>query len=475
MARATFEVMSGTTTDFMRDYDLDVLGYEEIEYAVEGSAMSYELVGDRGADGRWDVTLGPSAGYRTRIVVRRPIDPDAFSGTVVVEWHNVSGGLDAGPEWAFLHRHLAKSGHGWVGVSAQKAGIDGGGITEGIHLKVLDPDRYAGLDHPGDAWSFDIFAQVGELLRLPADENPLSRLTARQLVAAGESQSASCLVTYLNAIDRHTPVFDGAFVHGRPGMGLAIDGSFIVPHSEDESLDNTTQAIGTTGERIRDDVRIPVLILQSETDLVLLGGRLAAQPDSDSLRVWEIAGAAHADTYTISASRLDDGTLSPERLAELLRPSQNTIMGPTALPVNAGPQQHYVAQAALAHLVGWITEGTPPPSGPRLELEETGRSYRLDAEGNAKGGIRTPWIDAPTAIHSGLGQAGGTFAVLLGVTTPFNDATLARLYPGGKDEYLARFDASLDAAIAAGFLLAEDHHEIAAIGRSFFPLLHAEA
>jgi hypothetical protein len=145
------------------------------------------------------------------------------------------------------------------------------------------------------------------------------------------------------------------------------------------------------------------------------------------------------------------------------------------LPVNAGPQQHYVAQAALAHLVGWITEGTPPPVALRLELSDSGEGYRLDDMGNARGGIRTPWVEAPTAVLSGLGQTGETFAILFGVTEPFDDDTLARLYPGGKDEYLARFEASLHAAIAAGFLLAEDRDEIAAIGACSYPLLMAEA
>jgi hypothetical protein len=409
------------------------------------------------------------------MVVRRPIDPSAFSGTVVVEWHNVSAGIDAGPDWAFLHRHLARAGHGWVGVSAQKAGIDGGGISEGIHLKILAPDRYAKLEHPGDAWSFDIFAQVAELLRLPADENPLGGLTARHLVAAGESQSAACLVTYLNAVDRHTPVFDGAFVHGRPGIGVSIDGVFSITRRQGQSLEEATRIIAAKGERIRDDVRIPVLVLQSETDLVLLGGGLAAQPDSDTLRVWEIAGAAHADTYTVSASRVDDGTVTPERLAELLRPTCNLIFGATPLPLNSGPQQHYVAHAALAHLVRWITEGTPPPSAPRLELDDAGLGYHLDTEGNARGGIRTPWVEAPTAVLSGLGQSGESFAVLFGVTEPFDEDTLARIYPDGKGEYLARFEAALDAAIDAGFLLSEDRAEIAAIGAASYPLRLADS
>ncbi len=465
---ASFAEIPGAAPDFMRDYDLATLGYEETEFRVDGIASSYQLQGERGEDGRWDVAPGPEAPFRTRIVVRRPSDPSRFSGVVIVEWHNVSAGLDAAPDWGFFHRSASAAGHAWVGVSAQKAGIDGGGLAEGIHLKILDPDRYGELDHPGDAWSFDIFTQVGLLLRLPPDDNPLGGLAAQRLVAAGESQSAACLVTYINAIDAHTQVFDGYFVHGRPAAGLMIDGVFI--RSARPGLAAATDAISTTGERIRDDARVPVLVLQSETDVILLGGQKARQPDNDRIRLWEMAGAAHADTYTVSAGRHDNGTLSAERFAELLRPTTNLFIGQTETPVNAGPQQHYVAQAALAHLVNWVLEGTPPPVAPRLDVDDDGTDFHKDHLGLATGGIRTPWVEVPTAVMAGLGQAGESFAFLFGRTTPFDESTLATLYPGGRAEYLESFAASLDATIEAGFVLPEDRAEILGVAGASFPL-----
>jgi Alpha/beta hydrolase domain len=471
--KAALKEMPGTAPDVMRDYDLATLDYQETEFSVEGWATSYELRGARAADGRWDVTPGTEAPFRTRFVVRRPIDPDRFSGTVVVEWHNVSAGIDAAPDWGFFHRHLAAQGHAWVGVSAQKVGIDGGGFVESIHLKLLAPERYSGLEHPGDAWSFDMFSQVGALLRGLAEENPLGGLVPEQVLAAGESQSAACLVTYINAVDPHAQVFDGFFVHGRPGAGVSIDGVFISA-TRGEGMEATRRAISSKGERIREDARVPVLVLQSETDVILLGGGLAAQPDSGQVRVWEMAGAAHADTYTVSAGRHDDGTLSAERFAELLRPTTNLMIGQTDTPINAGPQQHYVAQAALAHLAQWAAGGEPPPMAARLEVDDQGTGYRLDGHGLARGGIRTPWVEAPTAVMGGLGQSGESFAMLFGRTEPFDEATLSALYPGGKDEYLQRFEVSLDAAIAAGFLLREDREEILGLAAASYPLVVAE-
>ena len=95
--------------------------------------------------------------------MRRPVDASAFNGTVVVEWLNVSGGLDAGPDWTSAHVGLIRSGTAWVGVSAQEVGIDGSGNSLGaaLALKNADPERYAPLAHPGDSYSYDLFSQVG--------------------------------------------------------------------------------------------------------------------------------------------------------------------------------------------------------------------------------------------------------------------------------------------------------------------------
>jgi hypothetical protein len=129
-------------------------------------------------------------------------------------------------------------------------------------------------------------------------------------------------------------------------------------------------------------------------------------------------------------------------------------------PINAGPQQHYVLQAALAHLDRWAAGGAPAPEAPRLELGEGGSPLALDELGIAKGGLRSPWVDAPTAVLSGFGQSGSEFAFLFGTTRPFDAATLARLYPGGRGERLARFRDASEQALARGHLLEADAAEI---------------
>jgi hypothetical protein len=142
------------------------------------------------------------------------------------------------------------------------------------------------------------------------------------------------------------------------------------------------------------------------------------------------------------------------------RPTRATLLGMLIKPMNAGPQHHYIAMSALSHLDRWVRTGRAPPKAPQLEVtpaaEGKPATLVLDAEGNAKGGIRSPWVDVPTARHSGLGNSGGPLGFLAGSTEPYDAATLARLYPGGGADYRVRFTAALDSAIKAGFILPAD-------------------
>ncbi len=217
---------------------------------------------------------------------------------MLIEWLNVSAGADGAGEWTDLHRELTREGYAYVGVSAQRVGIDGVGwmMMHMPPLKQVDPARYAPLHHPGDAFSFDIFSQAGRVVRDKAQV--LFGTTKRiRLIAAGESQSANCLVTYVNAIDLDARVFDGVLIHSRFRWGRGLDDSFSNPTGP--------------GDRIRSDVRVPVLTFITETDLMdPKDGYLASrQPDSSHIRTWEVPGAAHADTYAlVTGGDIDDGT-----------------------------------------------------------------------------------------------------------------------------------------------------------------------
>ncbi len=462
MTDSTFEgPIPGDPFAMLGSLDLEAAGYVGDEWFLSGTARSYSLAGERTDDGRWDATREGSAPFKTRIVVRRPAEVARFNGTVVVEWMNVSGGLDAAPDWLFLHKHLMREGAAYVGVSVQKAGIDGGGLVPGMPLKQANADRYGVLEHPGDAFAFDIYTQVGRALATPGS-GPLGDLQPDKMLAIGESQSAGFLVTYINAVDPIEQFYDGFLIHGRPGTAAALDGKYL-RSAPDGDVSNVSAVIAS-GHRVREDLRVPVLTYQTETDVVTLGSGRSRQPDSEKFRLWELAGAAHFDTYGLIASQVDQEGVPSLELAERMAPTDKPMGMAADTPVNSGPQQHYVLNAAFAQLENWVKTGTAPPKAPRLESEDAAATQLTrDELGIVKGGIRTPWVDAPTAVLSGDAPGGDGFMFLFGKTVELDPATLARLYPNGPGDHRAQFEAATDLAVKAGFLLEADAPEIRAL------------
>jgi hypothetical protein len=454
-------------------FDLSTLGYVVQEYSLSGDAVSYRAVGVLGSDGRWNVEVNQRAPFTTRLVVVRPEDPARFNGTVVVEWLNVSAGTDVTPDWSYTHRELIRQGYAYVAVSAQKVGIDGGGMAIAIPglmpLKKADPQRYALLNHPGDAFAYDIYTQAARAIRHSRDTRLLGPLIPKHVIATGESQSAGFLTTYVDAIEPIAKAFDAFLIHSRFGSGAPLEGNYM-PNAGATAVKPTR----IDGLQIRTDMHKPVLIFISETDLMFPGGYLSArQPDSDHLRVWEVAGTAHGDIYVLSVSAIDSGSAAIQTLAKAFAPSNN-VMGMTLpQPINSAPQHHYVMQAALAALNRWVVSGAAPPHGQRLNVNQSAvPQLVLDENGNATGGIRSPWVDVPTSRLSGLvpglGQTLRGLGDLLGVTEPFNAAKLSAVYAGGQAEYLGKFNTSLKSAIAAGFILPADETEIKALAAYSF-------
>jgi hypothetical protein len=456
----------------MAGFDLGQVGYTLEEFFLESTATRFEPAGPVGADGYWDVTPAGQAPFTTRLVVCRPSDPGAYTGTVILEWLNVTRGFDAPAHWVLTHRQVVRAGWAWVGVSAQRAGIEGGSIFEAADdatqravvlpaLKQSDPARYGGLQHPGDAFCFDIFSQAARVVR---GGGVLGRLPVECLLAAGQSQSAIHLVTYVNAVAPAVPpgvACDGYLIGSRAGYAAPLTG-----------WDGRVRAQGPDGARVRTDGRAPVLTVQTETDVTgVLAGVTARQPDSGRFRWWEIAGAAHADTYLLGAAFSDSGSLPPAELARLLAPTAEPLGIPCPAPVNSGPQHHYVAQAAIAHLERWARGGPPPPRSPRLQTgPDDPMRLVTDEAGIARGGIRTGWVDVPVAALSGLAPPGATGAgALLGSTRVFDAAELARRYPAGPGQYTAAFGEATMRAAAAGFVLEQDVDEMVAIATAACP------
>src|SRR5262249_27120878 len=310
------------------------------------------------------------------------------------------------------HSELLRDGFAWVGVSAQRVGIEGGTTIEGqgsISLKAVDPVRYGSLRHPGDSFSYDIFSQVGQAIRHPAGADPLAGLKVKAMIGSGHSQSAARLTTYVNAIHPLTGVYDGFLVHSRYRAA---------------ALSEPPQAVVATPSpgRIRKDLDVPALILETETDIFGLNFLRERQSDSKRIPLWEVAGTAHYDAYGLAVANSDPlGSAAAAALVLTAAPIPGFVTCSSA--VNDGPA-HYVLNAAFAALHRWIRRGTPARHAPRLEITSSSpAAIARDAHGNALGGVRTPQLDVPIATFSGEGQRGTGFCGLFGATTPFDAAT----------------------------------------------------
>ncbi|QFU91886.1 alpha/beta hydrolase domain-containing protein [Amycolatopsis sp. YIM 10] len=400
--------------------DLAARGYVEEEYLMSGTANTYEQVGAWTEDGRWNMRVATTGNpYTTRMLVARPSNPAKFNGTVVIEWLNVSFGVDIPVDLSQSHEHFLRSGAVVVGLTTQKGGAD--------KLKSLDPGRYSGVNLSADTLSYDIFSQAARAVR--AHPEVLGGRTPEVVLGTGHSQSALRLTTYANAVQPVDGVYDGLMLHGRAALAAPIgDG-----------------VIGALSAKIRTDLKEPVFVLQAETDVVFSS---SVRQNTARVRTWEIAGTAHADQYGLdqynAANARDKG-----------------INGgaPTYCdkPVNAMTFR-YASNAAFDHLDRWARGGVAPPvASPILML---GPIILRDSDQNALGGVRLPDFDVPVATY-GPNNSGGNVpgaCGLLGTTTPFTAERLGELYPD-HDVYVEKFVEAAGKALDGGYLLKADYEE----------------
>jgi hypothetical protein len=423
------------TSSLAARFDLGALGYTRAEYFYSGRAASYVPTAPLGSDGKWAVApAGSRAAFKTRFIVDTPDDPFTFNGTVLIEWMNVSAGADIPVDWTMAHNELIRQGYAYVGVTAQAVGVN--------QAKTSQPDRYGSLSHPGDSYSYDIFSQVGRQVRSQSDRL-LHGLKPQRFIATGESQSAGRLVTYIDAIHPVVHVYDGFMVHSRGAGGAALSQTPL-----------PTVTVPSPAP-IRDDLDVPVMVVQAEGDVI--GSNLGTrQPDTSKFRLWELAGTSHADAYTVAVGATDNG--DGNGAVRMLGFMRNPLSAGCGLPINAGGH-HWILQAAFHHLDEWVRSGTPPPSAPRLKLDSTSPVVlQRDQFGNALGGVRSPQVDAPIATLNSENTGAG-FCRLFGSTTPFTPTELAALYPT-HDDFVRKWTASLFTNVAKGFLLPEDATEL---------------
>jgi hypothetical protein len=436
--------------------DLGKYSYVEEEYFVEGTANRYTT--PQMATG---TVVDNGHHYKSRVIVRRPARAASFNGTVVVEWVNVTPGHDLDIDWLQAHDYWMRTGYAWIGVSAQRVGVEA--------LKVWNASRYGTLDVAdggsitNDDLSYDIFAQVAQAVRHPGSVSLLPGFRVERIFATGHSQSAGRLGTYVNSIHQIAPVFDAIVLHGGGG-------------------------------RVRDDLTsVKVFKLLAETD-VINSQAAVRQPDTANFRSWEVTGDSHVDRqFTLSSQKLSRRDGNPQapgstgargggrgtaaaasggaRAGSPQAPNTpsagsgldlpaGVVMGTNTSSCDRAPYSHvpfyHVMSAAFDHLVRWVKDGTPPPAAPKIQTSQDGPPGVVvrDAHGNGLGGIRLAELAAPTGINSGQNSGPG-FCRLFGSHYDFDGPTLAGLYPT-HESYVAAVRNITEQNLKAGYVLTAD-------------------
>jgi hypothetical protein len=420
----------GAADHTMRPENLKAEGYIEEEFLISGTANVYD----------WP-KLGPAtvraanAPYTTRVLVRRPINRAKFSGIVAVEMLNPSNRFDLNIGWAISHKEFIRNGDAWVGITAKPVAVDA--------LKTFNPERYkelswanpVPLDDPrncamvandsqrttenGLVW--DINTQTGAWLKSRDKSNPLlygagpnAAHPVQHLYAWGFSQVGGFLATYANAIHpldvqaNGKPMFD-AYLIGTPVISTPINQcAGPIPQGDPR------WQVHNTG--------VPVIRVMTTSDYLL--AIKARQPDSDTatekFRNYELAGAAHA---------------TPDELYYAAAPADIVKAGREVPPMNCqeGPRSRFPSSvgfnAAWHALDAWVRQGIPAPHAEPVRVEN-GKPV-LDEFGNLTGGVRSPFLDVPTATWTGS-STGASFCFIAGHETPFDPARLKKLYPDHK-------------------------------------------
>ena len=371
-------------------------GFVEEEYLVSGTARAFygpAVISQKPVAGTDQLPPQP---YTTRILVVRPRLQAKSNHTAVVTWQNVTFGHDI-DEWFDIGRQVVADGYTYVDADVQLASEPA--------LKAFDPVRYATVNIPDDAYSYDIYSQVAQALR---HGDGIRGTPLRTVLALGASQSGYAVDQYLTAVQP------------------------FVQHVYDGFIDAVANGPDHHSDR-------PVIRLLSEDEI----DGSSSSPDGHNYRQWEIAGSSHGNkadfNYIAATERRDLGADLVDPLA-----GDNAPFGTSDCKMNRFPADEAYS-AALVALRRWVVQGIVPRSQPRVEVK-SGKIVR-DRVGNAIGGIRLPAMSVPTAAYNRTGDC----VALDGRTERFTAKRLRALYPTHQ-VYVRKVRAAVRQSVRLGVL-----------------------
>jgi hypothetical protein len=443
--------------------DLARAGYVEEEFIISGRANVY----DWGADGK-AVVRTPNAPYTTRILLRRPSNPQRFSGNVIVEVPNAARRFDFNFAWGVSHDYFMENGDVFVVVTLNQSNLEA--------LKIFDPARYASLSFANptpeetcvvgrgggppqksaseEGLQYDILTQVAALLKAARPGGPLAGFTVqRAYMTAYDAVQTNYMVGIhpMARLANGRPVYDGYIQHRNPTVGR-LRRCGVLPAADDP-------------RHIVRNVDVPLIRIMPETDVLTLYRFRREDSDApgDRYRLYEVAGGAHADGWFYPFQPPVDvlrkvGSQYPYLASWPFHNQCDPEMLTQKTPINT-----YVMDAAFANLTRWVRDGVAPPRAARISVENAGTPQARiarDAVGNAVGGYRTPYLDVPIARYHAESK-GETFCPELGRTEPLPWGRLVALH-NTPQNYVSKVNQSVDRLVKERWLTESDGRRIKA-------------
>lgn len=409
-------------------------GYVEEEFFLSGFANVYDT------DAQNELFIKKEKlPYKNRILVRRPIDREAFSGRVYMDILNATQGYDIEDLWHRNYLWCMEHGHAYVGVTSKPVNV--------LSLKNFDYDRYQSLNWsngeripypsvsrsatiPGteEGLVWDILNQTAALLRDGGARNGLGGYDVKWIYLCGQSQSGAYLNTYVS-------YFDEILSEGRRHLYdgyMNLVGALV---QRSVCQDGEVGPLKLKLRNMKPSVS-PYICLSSEADLTLFrmfvpDGNLLdirienKDDDRDKCRYYEIAGTPHTDIVCPVLSAVKEvektGSVLPNLDQRLLE------------YINDIPTEFYIC-GLLEKLHIWASTGTAPLACTILERENG--ELKKDAFGNVLGGLRTPFTEVPLAVYTACNPDDPEG--ICGKMSYFSREQALAIY-GSKENYLERF------------------------------------
>ena len=433
--QTTAIALPGSSNPLAQDRSLNP-GYVEKEFLVQGDASTY---------------AGPVTGpvevaqtnvpYSTRVLVRYPKDASKFSGRVVVEPFNTSNnGTDLDAVWSLMAPMLQKRGDAWVGVTER--------TSAGEALKQADPTRYADVNVPSNDVAWDVLAQVGAAIRKGGSQSPLQGLDPKHLYMVGYSQSGVDVAGFAMGLAKH---------YGTPAGKPLYDGYFPAAHAASVTpLKAGTSVLPKFETPVMTAVGVPVVNLEDQSGVEGFTAELPAAAQA-TLGQKDYTNVSSASVRRADSDRPGDQYRLYEVAGMPHAPGGDGCEGPmSSFPVAA------VTRGSFALLNRWVETGQKPPRAARIKMAEIGTVSKVavDQNGNAIGGVRSPYLD-DALVRYDAHAPGAITCELAGHEAPLDSAALAKRYKS-VDAYMKQFTKGLDAMIKAGYIAPLDRAQLIA-------------